>query len=109
MNLFFLQICCPETLKKISKSPMHNPFADDLPDYSAFSSVDDWLDSIKMSRYSENFALAGYNSLDDVAKMSLQQLVDIGISLVGHQKKIMGSISQMRAQISVNISEGFLV
>ena len=88
---------------------MHNPFADDLPDYSAFSSVDDWLDSIKMSRYSENFALAGYNSLDDVAKMSLQQLVDIGISLVGHQKKIMGSISQMRAQISVNISEGFLV
>jgi SAM domain (Sterile alpha motif) len=36
---------------------MHNPFADDVPDYSAFASVDDWLDSIKMSRYSENFAL----------------------------------------------------
>ena len=62
-----------------------------------------------LCRYAENFALAGYNHLDDVAKMSLQQLVDIGITLVGHQKKIMGSIHAMRAQISVNISEGFLV
>ena len=88
---------------------MHNPFADDIPDYSSFASVDDWLDSIKMSRYSENFVMAGYNSLEDVAKMSLQQLIDIGVTLVGHQKKIMGSIHSMRAQISVNISEGFLV
>ena len=88
---------------------MHNPFADDIPEYSSFASVDDWLDSIKMSRYSENFVMAGYNSLEDVAKMSLQQLIDIGVTLVGHQKKIMGSIHSMRAQISVNISEGFLV
>jgi ephrin-B len=53
---------------------MHNPFAADVPDFSAFASVDDWLASIKMSRYAENFALAGYGSLDDVAKMTLQQV-----------------------------------
>ena len=47
--------------------------------------------------------------MEHVAKMSLQQLVDIGVTLVGHQKKIMGSIHAMRAQLSVNMSEGFLV
>jgi hypothetical protein len=42
---------------------MHNPFADDIPDYSAFATVDDWLASIKMSRYAENFALVRILSL----------------------------------------------
>ena len=102
-------ICCPETLKKIANSPVHNPFAANVPDYSAFSSVDQWLASIKMSRYADNFRANGYDNMDHVAKMSLQQLVDIGVTLVGHQKKIMGSIHAMRAQLSVNMSEGFLV
>ena len=43
-------ICCPETLKKIANSPVHNPFAANVPDYSAFVSVEQWLASIKMSR-----------------------------------------------------------
>ena len=102
-------ICCPETLKKIANSPVHNPFAANVPDYSAFVSVEQWLASIKMSRYADNFEAAGFNSMEAVAKMSLQQLVDIGVTLVGHQKKIMGSIHAMRAQLSVNMSEGFLV
>ena len=102
-------ICCPETLKKIANSPVHNPFASNVPDYSAFVSVDQWLASIKMTRYSENFRCSGIDSMDEVAKLSLQQLVDIGVTLVGHQKKIMGSIHAMRAQLSVNMSEGFLV
>jgi hypothetical protein len=80
-----------------------------VPDYSAFVSVEQWLASIKMSRYAENFEAAGFDSMEAVAKMSLQQLVDIGVTLVGHQKKIMGSIHAMRAQLSVNMSEGFLV
>ena len=103
-------ICCPETLKKIANSPVHNPFAANVPDYSAFVSVEQWLASIKMSRYADNFRANGYDSMEaHVAKMSLQQLVDIGVTLVGHQKKIMGSIHAMRAQLSVNMSEGFLV
>merc|ERR1711994_702496 len=102
-------ICCPETLKKIANSPVHNPFAANVPDYSAFVSVDQWLASIKISRYADNFEAAGFDSMEAVAKMSLQQLVDIGVTLVGHQKKIMGSIHAMPAQLSVNMSEGFLV
>merc|ERR1712223_1249264 len=102
-------ICCPETLKKIANSPVHNPFGANVPDYSAYTSVSDWLASIKMSRYVDNFSHHNITSIDAVAKLSLQQLVDMGITLVGHQKKIMGSIHAMRAQLSVNMSEGFLV
>lgn len=102
-------ICCPETLRKIAASPVHNPFSSSLPDYSSIASVDEWLRSIKMSRYADNFSAAGLVSMADVAKLSLQQLVDVGVTLVGHQKKIMGCIHAMRAQMSVNMSEGFLV
>uniref|UniRef100_H2SAG2 receptor protein-tyrosine kinase n=1 Tax=Takifugu rubripes TaxID=31033 RepID=H2SAG2_TAKRU len=41
-------------------------------DYPIFISIDDWLDSIKMSQYKSNFMAAGYNTLDSVARMSLE-------------------------------------
>ena len=72
--------------------------------------MDEWLASIKMSRYSDNFRAAGVLDMDAVAKMSLQQLeAELGVTLVGHQKKMMNSIQALRAQLSVNMTEGFLV
>ena len=102
-------ICCPETLRKIASSQTTNPLAPDAPDLTRFSSVDDWLASLKMSKYSDNFAAAGITSMDQVARLGLNQLVELGITLVGHQKKINPSIQAIRAQLSVNVSEGFLV
>ena len=124
-------ICCPETLRKIAASQAANPLAPDAPDLTRFSSVDDWLASLKMTRYSDNFAAAGVTSMDQVgidiidnplysvsgvtltyfqvARLGLNQLVELGITLVGHQKKINTSIQAIRAQLSVNVSEGFLV
>jgi len=63
----------------------------------------------EMCRYSDNFAAAGIVSMDQVARLGLNQLVELGITLVGHQKKINNSIQAIRAQLSVNVSEGFLV
>jgi Eph receptor B1 len=102
-------ICCPETLRKIASSQASNPLAPDAPDLTQFNSVDEWLTSIKMTRYSDNFAAAGIVTMDQVARLGLSQLVELGVTLVGHQKKIMNSVQAMRAQISVNVSEGFLV
>ena len=59
-------ICCPETLRKIAASQAANPLAPDAPDLTRFSSVDDWLASLKMTRYSDNFAAAGVTSMDQV-------------------------------------------
>jgi len=102
-------ICCPETLRKIASNQNCNPFAADAPDLTQFNSVDEWLASIKMSRYSDHFAAAGISSIEQVARLGLSQLIDLGVNLVGHQKKIINSIQAIRSQLSVNVSEGFLV
>ncbi|XP_068087282.1 ephrin type-A receptor 7 isoform X5 [Hyperolius riggenbachi] len=77
-----------------------NPLLDqNTVDFSTFCSVGEWLEAIKMERYKENFSSSGYNSLEAVARMSINDVMSLGISLVGHQKKIMSSIQTMRAQM----------
>ncbi|XP_062322952.1 ephrin type-A receptor 7 isoform X1 [Osmerus eperlanus] len=69
------------------------------PDFTSFRSVGEWLEAIKMDRYRDNFTAAGYGSLESVARMSIEDVMSLGITLVGHQKKIMSSIQTMRAQV----------
>uniref|UniRef100_A0A7M4FGV5 receptor protein-tyrosine kinase n=1 Tax=Crocodylus porosus TaxID=8502 RepID=A0A7M4FGV5_CROPO len=69
------------------------------PDFTTFCSVGEWLQAIKMERYKDNFTAAGYNSLESVARMTIEDVMSLGITLVGHQKKIMSSIQTMRAQM----------
>ncbi|KAG5276560.1 hypothetical protein AALO_G00107090 [Alosa alosa] len=69
------------------------------PDFTTFRSVGDWLEAIKMERYKDNLTAAGYSSLESVARMTIEDVMSLGITLVGHQKKIMSSIQTMRAQM----------
>ncbi|KAK2846145.1 hypothetical protein Q7C36_010999 [Tachysurus vachellii] len=69
------------------------------PDFSSFRSVNEWLEAIKMERYKDNFTAAGYSSLESIARMTIEDVMNLGISLVGHQKKVMSSIQTMRAQM----------
>uniref|UniRef100_A0A6Q2XCS0 Ephrin type-B receptor 3 n=1 Tax=Esox lucius TaxID=8010 RepID=A0A6Q2XCS0_ESOLU len=71
-----------------------------IPDYTTFTTVGDWLDAIKMSRYRDNFLNAGFASFDLVAQMTAEDLLRIGVTLAGHQKKILGSIQDMRLQMN---------
>ncbi|XP_066998191.1 ephrin type-A receptor 5 isoform X2 [Anabrus simplex] len=102
-------IRCPDTLRKIAQNRTANPLAPDAPDMTQFTSVEEWLNSIKMARYLENFERAGITSMDAVVRVTVKELTALGITLVGHQKKIMNSVQAMRAQITANLSEGFLV
>ncbi|XP_053559248.1 ephrin type-A receptor 5 isoform X3 [Bombina bombina] len=65
----------------------------------SYRSVNEWLEAIKMGRYSETFMENGYNSMDAVTQMTLEDLRRFGVTLAGHQKKIMSSIQEMRAQL----------
>uniref|UniRef100_A0A8C8FJZ2 Ephrin type-A receptor 7 n=1 Tax=Oncorhynchus tshawytscha TaxID=74940 RepID=A0A8C8FJZ2_ONCTS len=69
------------------------------PDFTTFRSVGEWLEAIKMERYQDNFTAEGYSSLESVARMSIEDVMSLGITLVGHQKKIMSNIQTMRAQM----------
>ncbi|XP_077439648.1 ephrin type-B receptor 3b isoform X3 [Vanacampus margaritifer] len=71
-----------------------------VPDYTTFTTVGDWLDAIKMGRYHDNFINAGFASFDLVAQMTAEDLLRIGVTLAGHQKKILGSIQDMRLQMN---------
>uniref|UniRef100_A0A3Q2XKT4 receptor protein-tyrosine kinase n=1 Tax=Hippocampus comes TaxID=109280 RepID=A0A3Q2XKT4_HIPCM len=64
--------------------------------------VGEWLDSIKMGRYTELFMEGGYSSLDTVTQMTSEDLRRVGVNLAGHQKKIITSIQEMRHHFLVN-------
>ncbi|GCC18005.1 hypothetical protein chiPu_0020704 [Chiloscyllium punctatum] len=75
-----------------------------VPDFTAFTSVEDWLSAIKMSQYRENFLNSGFTSLQLCMQMTSEDLLRIGVTLAGHQKKILNSIQSMRGQISQSAS-----
>ncbi|KAI5089905.1 ephrin type-A receptor 6 isoform X2 [Silurus meridionalis] len=82
---------------------------EDLPDYPLFISIGDWLDSIKMSQYKSNFIAAGYTTLDSISSMSIDDVRRIGVSLIGHQRRIVSSIQTLRLQILHIQQSGFHV
>lgn len=85
------------------------PLCPEAPDMLQFKSIEEWLASLKLSRYVDNFQQAGVTTLDAVTRLSHADLSGLGIILLGHQRKIMNSIQAMRAQLSISMSEGFLV
>ncbi|XP_034741236.1 ephrin type-A receptor 6 [Etheostoma cragini] len=78
-------------------------------DYPMFISIGDWLDSIKMTQYKSNFMAAGYNTLDSVARMSIEDVRRIGVDLIGHQRRITSSVQTLRHQLLHEQEKGFQV
>lgn len=50
--------------------PSHPLLDQRLPHYSSFGSVSDWLRAIKMGRYEDSFANAGFTSFELVSQLS---------------------------------------
>ncbi|XP_077369731.1 ephrin type-A receptor 2 [Festucalex cinctus] len=69
-------------------------------DGSPFRSVSEWLESIKMSQYSDNFSCAGIVSMEQVLQMKNEDIKNIGVRLPGHLKRIAYSILGLKDQTS---------
>ncbi|KAM6979864.1 ephrin type-A receptor 6-like [Aplochiton taeniatus] len=82
---------------------------EEMSDYPMFISIGDWLDSIKMSQYKNSFLAAGYTTLDSVSTMSIDDIRRIGVSLIGHQRRIVSSIQTLRLQFHQVQQGGFHV
>ncbi|XP_029548307.1 ephrin type-A receptor 5 [Salmo trutta] len=67
-----------------------------------YQSIEEWLKGIKMGRYVELFMDSGYTSVEVVSHMTLDDLRRVGVNLVGHQKKIINSIQEMRVSLVNN-------
>ena len=81
-----------------------------VPDMTQLNSVEEWLARIKMERYIPAFSQAGIQTMDQACRLTVRDLINVGVTLVGHQKKIMNSVQTLRAQLAgAQMSEGFLV
>ncbi|XP_056130568.1 ephrin type-A receptor 2a isoform X2 [Lampris incognitus] len=65
-----------------------------------FRSVPEWLESIKMSQYSESFACAGITTMEQVLAMRHEDIRNVGVRLPGHMKRIAYSILGLKDQTS---------
>ncbi|XP_067112390.1 ephrin type-A receptor 7 [Osmerus mordax] len=70
-----------------------------LPSFPTFNSVGEWLDAVDMGRYKDNFTAAGYCYLESVARMTVQDVLSLGITSLEHQKLILAAIQTLRAQV----------
>uniref|UniRef100_A0A8C6IPP9 Ephrin type-A receptor 6 n=1 Tax=Melopsittacus undulatus TaxID=13146 RepID=A0A8C6IPP9_MELUD len=80
-----------------------------IPEYPLFVSVSDWLDSIKMGQYKNNFMAAGFTTLDMVSRMSIDDVRRIGVVLIGHQRRIVSSLQTLRLHMMHIQEKGFHV
>ncbi|XP_053740409.1 ephrin type-A receptor 4b isoform X1 [Synchiropus splendidus] len=86
----------PSSLRELANSPgcRDEPTT---PEFSV-STVDEWLEAIKMGQYKENFASSGYVSLDSILYISVCELAKMGVTLAGHQKKILSGVQSLQTQ-----------
>ncbi|XP_040910347.1 ephrin type-A receptor 4b isoform X2 [Toxotes jaculatrix] len=85
----------PASLRELANSSVWEDPS--TPEFSV-STVDEWLEAIKMGQYKENFSSAGYVSLDSILYISVSELAKMGVSLAGHQKKILSSVQSLQTQ-----------
>ncbi|XP_038614560.1 ephrin type-A receptor 10 [Tachyglossus aculeatus] len=67
--------------------------------FPCFSSVGEWLEAIELERYKDNFAAAGYCSLEFVARLTVQDVANLGITTVEHRRQLLAGIQALRAQM----------
>ncbi|XP_034038634.1 ephrin type-A receptor 4b isoform X2 [Thalassophryne amazonica] len=85
----------PASLRELANSSLWEDPS--TPEFSV-STVDEWLEAIKMGQYKDNFSSAGYVSLDSILYISISELAKMGVSLAGHQKKILSSVQSLQSQ-----------
>ncbi|XP_053562016.1 ephrin type-A receptor 6 [Bombina bombina] len=81
----------------------------EVPEYHFFVTVSEWLESIKMGQYANHFMASGFTTLDVVSRMSIDDVRRTGVTLIGHQRRIVSSIQTLRLQIMHIQDKGFHV
>lgn len=61
---------CGLTCSSLSRRPSQPLLDRSIPDFAAFTTVDDWLSAIKMVQYRDSFLTAGFTSLQLVTEMT---------------------------------------
>uniref|UniRef100_A0A667X993 receptor protein-tyrosine kinase n=1 Tax=Myripristis murdjan TaxID=586833 RepID=A0A667X993_9TELE len=77
------------------------------PSLSSCASVGEWLRAIKMERYEDSFLQAGFTSVDQLAQITTEDLLHMGVTLAGHQRKILSSVQTLSVKNKIAASVPF--
>uniref|UniRef100_A0A8C3AAA5 receptor protein-tyrosine kinase n=1 Tax=Cyclopterus lumpus TaxID=8103 RepID=A0A8C3AAA5_CYCLU len=84
----------PASLKVTGSQPLLDQRVP--PSLSSCGSVSEWLRALKMERYEQSFLQSGFTSLEVVSQLNTDDLLRVGVTLAGHQKKILSSVQTLR-------------
>ncbi|KAL1453102.1 hypothetical protein WDU94_007275 [Cyamophila willieti] len=85
----------PNHRKKLKAEIAQLNISDGLPEFIP-GSLEEWLHLLRLNEYGPALGCQGYTSIDDVTQLTWEDLEDIGIVRLGHQKKILLAIKRIK-------------
>lgn len=85
----------PATRKKLLSEIKKLNIEDDIPDYRP-DSFEKWLHLMKLIEYYPRLCTEGYDTIDKVCDLTWEDLEDIGITKLGHQKRLLVGIDKLK-------------
>ncbi|XP_059919952.1 ephrin type-B receptor 5 isoform X1 [Gadus macrocephalus] len=90
----------PASLKSEHTRSCSQPLLSPTPtDLSSVATVSDWLTALRMDRYKDEFERAHMDSLDRVSRLTMEDVQNLGVNLLGHQRKIVTAAQQLRSHL----------
>lgn len=68
---------------------------DDIPNVKP-SSLEEWLRLLRLSQYYNQLCNEGYDTVDKVCRLTWEDLEEIGITTLGHQKRLLMGIEKLQ-------------
>ncbi|XP_051523604.1 caskin-2-like isoform X2 [Myxocyprinus asiaticus] len=93
-DLTAIGVTKPGHRKKISMEISNLNIPEWLPDYIP-SDIGKWLSAIGLPQYQKKLAENGYDSISIVQDITWEDLQEIGITMLGHQKKLMLAVKKL--------------
>ncbi|XP_044047519.1 caskin-2 isoform X2 [Siniperca chuatsi] len=104
-DLTAIGVMKPGHRKKLTSEISKLPSTDWLPNHKP-ANLADWLSHLGLSQYYQVLVQNGYENIDFISDISLEDLQEIGITKLGHQKKLMLGVKRLKElQRGESISE----
>ncbi|XP_023012415.1 CRK like proto-oncogene, adaptor protein isoform X2 [Leptinotarsa decemlineata] len=85
----------PNHRKRLKAEIAQLNLPDNLPEFIP-GSLEEWLNLLRLDEYLPAFLDQNYQTVDDVAQLTWEDLEEFGIVKLGHQKKIMLAIKRIK-------------
>ncbi|XP_068178222.1 caskin-1 isoform X2 [Antennarius striatus] len=95
-DLTAIGVMKPGHRKKLASEISRLPSSDWLPDHKP-ANLADWLSHLGLNQYYQVLVQNGYENIDFISDISLEDLQEIGINKLGHQKKLMLGVKRLKA------------